>query len=140
MHNIGVVIMMMMIVLGCTNAKKCGAKCYFQCLIWLDPQCYADCMNKCHHDHDPPLNVYGECINSCSVTKSNIGIHFLTTLFSIWIFYMYYLWFNFVIFLHLFNNLLLCIRWSCCSDSYYELLPTKLSCQVFKQCIKIRLL
>ena len=94
MHSIGVVIMMM-IMLGCTGAKdftpnkKCGARCYFRCLISDDPSCYENCEYKCHHH--PPLNVYDECINSCSVTKSNIGIHCLTTLLSILIFYMYYL-------------------------------------------------
>jgi len=116
MESIGIVTMMMIIMLGCTGAKditldkSCGAKCFFDCLLSQDPfpPCYSRCKAKC--EHRPPPNDYDQCINSCSVTKSNIGIHFLTRLISILIFYMYYLFIKFIIFLHLFNNLLLCIR------------------------------
>jgi len=129
MQSIWVVIMMMMIMLGCTGTpdKVCSVKCFFECITSKDLSCYHDCKEKCNHRSLP--GVYYECINGCGMTKSTIGIYFLTTLFFILIFYMYYLWFNFVTCLHRFNNLLLCIRWSSCCDRWYKLLFTKMSQQ-----------
>ncbi|XP_027938846.1 uncharacterized protein LOC114193310 [Vigna unguiculata] len=88
MKIIGVMIMMM-VILGCTQAipitpektstfsetgtpdKVCSVKCFFECITSKDLSCYHDCKEKCNHRSLP--GVYYECINGCGMTKSTIG-------------------------------------------------------------------
>jgi len=109
MKRIGIVIIMM-IVLGCSQANditadNCPLKCAISCLTSRVPyqECYSDCMNKCKNP--PEVEVYYNCINSCSRTKSGsniIGIYFLTTLIFLLIFVLFM--FDLIMFLYLFNN------------------------------------
>ncbi|KAG2391177.1 uncharacterized protein HKW66_Vig0130620 [Vigna angularis] len=52
-----------------TIDRNCSVFCFFKC-ITKGEDCYNRCKTECDHSH---LNVDNECVNSCSVTKSNTG-------------------------------------------------------------------
>jgi len=113
MKSIRIVIMMMMIMLSCTEGndimpeKSCSAKCAPGCIFanLAYPICYAICIDKCRHPYPP--SVSPDCITSCTttITKStsnNIGIPFLTILISFALFTIQLCFYIFLIINYLF--------------------------------------